>query len=85
MGWPGYSHFMLIIIFYTGMPVTVIDPLIYDRLKEQWIPFLFTEHTVKHSVILGVLRLLLPKRSYDLLLWGLRALKATSKDYSQQS
>lgn len=28
---------------------------------------------------------LLPKRSYDLLLWELHALKTTSKDYSQQS
>jgi len=34
-----------------------VNLLIYDVVKEQWILFLFTEHTVGHPVMFGVLLL----------------------------
>lgn len=37
--------------------VSDVQPLVYDGQKEQQMLFLFTEHTIKYSVMLGVLLL----------------------------
>lgn len=65
-----------------------VNLLIYDVVKEQWILFfIYRTHCRASCHVRGAAidpTVLLPKRSSDLL-WGLHALKATSKDSSQQS
>ena len=93
LGWSGYSHFMLIIILYTGIPITasVRCALCYLLQAERAVDTFFCiyrTHCQAFYQVRGAAidpTFLLPKRSYDLLLWGIHALKATSKDYSQQS